>query len=73
MRGFFYGVTMDSVTGVKILSAILMVGMLIFIFPRMRAALKNAPKGTSQDWMGFVVPLLAVIGFVVLLILMVKR
>lgn len=60
-------------TGVKILSAILMVGMLVFIFPRMLSALRNSPKGTSQDWMGFVVPLLAVVGFVVLLIMMVKH
>lgn len=60
-------------TGVKILSAIMLIGMLVFLFPRMRQALKNSPKGTQQDWMGFVVPLLAVVGFVIVLILMVKR
>ena len=55
----------------KIGTALLLVAMLIFIFPRMREAVKNSPKGTTQDWMGFIVPLAAVIGFVILLIMMV--
>lgn len=53
-------------------SAALMVGMLVFIFPRVRHAMKNSPKGSAQDWMGFVIPLVAVIGFVVLLIMSVR-
>ena len=57
---------------IKIGSAALMIGMLIFIYPRMRHAMKNAPKGTTQDWMGYVIPLVAVIGFVVLLIMAVR-
>ena len=55
----------------KIGTALLLGAMLIFIFPRMREAVKNSPKGTSQDWMGFIIPLVAVIGFVILLIVMV--
>ena len=57
---------------VTIGSALLMVAMLVFIFPRMRQAMKNSPKGTSEDWKSFVVPLAAVIGFVVFLIMMVR-
>ena len=53
-------------------SAALLVGMLVMIFTRVRHAMKNSPKGTTQDWMGFVVPLVAVIGFVVLLIMSVR-
>lgn len=56
---------------VQITGALFLGAMMIFIFPRMREAVKNAPKGTSQDWMGFIIPLLAVIGFVILLIMMV--
>lgn len=56
----------------KIGSAALMIGMLVMIWPRMRHAMKHSPKGTKQDWMGFIVPLAAVIGFVVLLILSVR-
>jgi len=57
---------------IKIGSAALMIGMLIFIYQRMRHAMKNAPKGTTQDWMGYVIPLAAVIAFVVLLIMSVR-
>ena len=53
-------------------SAALMIAMLVMFFPSARNAMKNSRKGTSQDWMGFVVPLVAVIGFVVLLIISVR-
>ena len=51
----------------KIGSAALLIGMLVFIYPRMRDAMKNSPKGTSKDWKGIVLPLIAVIGFVIFL------
>ena len=56
---------------VKIGSALLLVAMLVFIFPRLKQAVNHAPKGSMQDWMGFIVPIAAVIGFVILLIMMV--
>ena len=56
---------------VQIGSALFLGAMMVFIFPRMRQAVKNAPKGTAQDWMGYIIPILAVIGFVILLIMMV--
>ncbi|VAW70096.1 hypothetical protein MNBD_GAMMA09-703 [hydrothermal vent metagenome] len=52
-------------------SAALLIGMIVFMFPRMKHAVANSPKGTMQDWMGFIVPLAAVIGFIILLIQMV--
>jgi len=52
-------------------SAALIIGMMVFIFPRMREAVKNAPKGTMDDWMGFIIPIAAIIGFIILLINMV--
>ena len=55
----------------KIGSAALLIGMLVFIYPRMRDAIKNSPKGTSEDWKGFIIPLIAVIGFVIFLMAMV--
>ena len=48
---------------VKIGSALFLVAMMVFIFPRMRHAAKNAPKGTSSDWMSFVLIIAAVAGF----------
>ena len=55
----------------KIGTAILLGAMLVFIFPRMRHALKHSPKGTTEDWKGFIFPLALVILFVILLIMMV--
>ncbi|MDH5408332.1 MAG: hypothetical protein OEY00_06955 [Gammaproteobacteria bacterium] len=52
-------------------SAALMIAMLVFIFPRMRHAVKNAPKGTFEDWKGFLIPVGAVILFIIFLIQMV--
>jgi hypothetical protein len=56
---------------VKIGSALFLVAMMVFIFPRMRAAAKDAPKGSSSEWMGFLLIVLAVGAFVFLLIKMV--
>jgi len=55
----------------KISSALFLIAMLVFIFPRMREAVKHSPKGSAKDWMGFIIPLVAVIGFIILLIQMV--
>jgi archaellum biogenesis protein FlaJ (TadC family) len=55
----------------KIFSAILIVGWIIFIWPRAKYWLKNSPKAEQGDWMAAVLPLAAVVGFVVLLIMMV--
>ena len=55
----------------KIGSAVFLIAMIVFLWPRMKHAVANSPKGTMQDWMGYIVPLAAVIGFVLLLIQMV--
>ncbi len=55
----------------KITSALFLLAMIVFLFPRMREAVKNSPKGTMNDWMGYIIPLVAVIGFIILLINMV--
>ncbi len=52
-------------------SAAFLIGMMVFIFPSMKRAVANAPKGSMSDWMGFVIPLAAVVGFIILLIKMV--
>jgi hypothetical protein len=56
----------------KIGTALFLLAMLIFVFPRMRHAVKNSPKGTSSDWMGFVIPIILVAAFILLLIQMVR-
>lgn len=57
---------------VQIGSALFGVAMLVFIFPRMRHAMKHSPKGTSKDWMGYLFPLGFVVLFVVFLIMSVR-
>jgi len=56
----------------KIGSAFFAIAMLVFIFPRMRSAMKNSPKGTMKDWLGYIFPLGFVVLFVVFLIMSVR-
>ncbi len=55
----------------KIFSAILIVGWIIFIWPRAMYWLKNSPKAQAGDWQAVILPLAAVVGFVILLIMLV--
>ena len=57
---------------VKILSAILLVGMLIFLYPSLKHASKNSPKGTTEDWMSAIKPLALVVLFIIVLIMLVR-
>ena len=55
----------------KITSAILLVAMFFFILPSAKHMVKNSPKGNMKDWMGFIVPMAAVVLFIILLITLV--
>lgn len=56
----------------KIAWAVLIGMMIIWLLPRAKEMLTNSPKATSDDWRGFILPLLLVVGFVVLLVLSVR-
>ena len=56
---------------VKIGTALFMLAMVIYLFPRAKHAIENSPKGSMQDWMGFILPIGAVVLFVILLIALV--
>ena len=45
-----------------------MAAMIIYLFPRAKHAIENSPKGSLQDWMGYVIPMAAVVLFIVVLI-----
>ena len=47
-------------------------GIIIFWLPKTFKNAKNAPKGTTEDWKGALLPILAVVGFVVFLVMMVR-
>ena len=51
----------------KIGSAILLVTMLVILIPRARQMVKESPKGTTSQWISFVVPVGIVVLFVLLL------
>ncbi len=56
----------------KITSALFMVAMLFMLYPSLKHATKNSPKGSTEDWLSAVKPILMVVAFVILLILLVQ-
>jgi len=60
-------------TWMKVVSAAFLGVMLIFIWPTAMHWMKNGPKGTKKDWQGAIIPLAAMVGFVILLIMLVKK
>jgi hypothetical protein len=52
----------------KIASAVALVAMFFFILPSARRMVKNSPKGSTSDWMGFIVPMVIVVLFIMVLI-----
>mgnify|MGYP003961490107 CR=1 FL=1 len=55
----------------KIGSALLLITMIIVIFPSAKRMLTESPKAEKGDWMSVVLPILAVVGFIVLLTMLV--
>ena len=51
----------------KIGAAILLVMMIVMLWPRAKVMLEQSAQETERDWMGFVIPVAAVLGFVILL------
>lgn len=56
----------------KILWAVALVAMLVVLIPRAKYMLKNSPKGSSEDWKAFMLPIAGVVLFVIFLIWMVR-
>ncbi len=51
----------------KLFSALLIIAMIVFLFPRAKEMLKNSPKASNNDFVAILIPLALVIGFVFLL------
>ena len=56
----------------KILTAVVLGYMAFRLWPAASHMLKHGPRGTSADWKSVLLPLVAVIGFVLLLIALVR-
>lgn len=52
----------------EIVSALALIMFIVIMFPAARYMIKNSPKGTASDWVGFVVPLVTVVLFIILLV-----
>jgi len=55
----------------KIMAAIAVLAMIIFMFPRAKMMMKHSPKAEKGDWQSFLLPLIAIALFIVLLVQMV--
>ena len=55
----------------KIGSALLIVAMIIYVWPSAKHMVKNSPEAEKGDWQAVLLPIIAVVGFVVLLIYLV--
>ncbi len=53
---------------VQILSGLALLAILFFFGPGAIRAAKESPKGSFQDWLGFLLPIGGVVLFVILLI-----
>lgn len=53
-------------------SAAIVVLMLVYLYPAAKHWLQNGPKAEKGDWQSAAIPILLVVGFVILLIAMVR-
>ncbi|MFP4061313.1 MAG: hypothetical protein ACOC26_05185 [Halochromatium sp.] len=56
----------------KIAAAGVLIMMLFFLWPTLKNWQENGPKAEKGDWQAALVPLAAVVGFVILLIMLVR-
>ncbi len=54
---------------IQILSALFLGMMAVILFPRVKHALANSRKAQPSEWMGAILPILAVVAFVVFLMM----
>jgi len=53
---------------IQIVSAFALIMFIVILFPAARDRMQNSPKGTSSDWMGFVVLMMIIALFILLLV-----
>lgn len=52
----------------KIAAGVFLVAMFFMILPSAKRMVKESPKGSASDWMGYVIPMLAIVLFIIVLI-----
>jgi len=56
----------------KILTAVFLILLLVYLLPRAKQMLYHSPKGSADDWKGFLIPILLVVVLILLLIMSVR-
>ena len=57
----------------NIMFVLVLGAMVIFLWPNAKRMLKNSPKGSGDDWRGFLIPMLAIVLFIVFLVMMTRK
>jgi hypothetical protein len=52
----------------KIASGIALAAMFFYLLPSAKRMVKNSPKGSMNDWLGYIIPMVGIALFIVLLI-----
>ncbi len=55
----------------KIAAGVALVAMFFFILPSAKRMVKESPKGSTSDWLGYIIPVAVVGLFIVMLIALV--
>jgi hypothetical protein len=55
----------------KLIWAIAIGGVILLLWPQAKQMFKHSPKAEKGDWQAVILPLAAVVGFVILLIMLV--
>jgi len=63
--------TGGGIEWMKILSAVFLIAMLVYLIPRAKQMMEISAQAENKDWKGVLIPLVAVVGFVVFLVSMV--
>jgi TRAP-type C4-dicarboxylate transport system permease small subunit len=56
----------------KLAAAAVLIMLLFYLWPTYKAWQENGPKAEKGDWQAVVLPLAAVVGFVIVLIMLVR-
>jgi len=67
------GTVSEGFNWMKILAAIGLGAMIIYLLPRARAMIEASAQAENKDWKGFLLPLAGVILFVIFLVAIVRH
>jgi len=67
------GTVSEGFNWMKILSAVALGAMIIYLIPRAKAIMEASAQAENKDWKGVLIPLAGVVLFVIFLVAMVRH